>query len=83
MLKTDQTNSPVLKILEVVRTKYCPTVRRAVTLRLELETLPLRPSFAPVTKNFDCDSKALCTTSANDPERPRVNLNVCVLARHL
>ncbi len=72
-----------MKIIERVRTKYCPRVRRAVTVRLELETLPLRPSFAPTTKNFDCDSKALCTTSANEPDGPRVNLNVCVLARHL
>ncbi len=64
---------------EIRRTKYCPKVKRAVTILLEVGILPLRPSFSPVNQKFECDTNAICGIQVNQLDRPRVELDLCPL----
>jgi len=66
---------------EIRRTKYCPKVKRAVTISLEIGISPLRPSFPPVNQKFECDANAICGIQVNQLDRTRVELDLCPLLR--
>ncbi len=64
---------------EIRRTKYCPRVKRSVTILLEVGTLPLYLSFPPFNQKFDCDSNTICGLQVNRLDGPKVELDLCPL----